>query len=633
MLSGAKGSFSNTDRQGKTVGGVASDSDLLGTFSVRGMDSDDVVFLLDRVPLDNPFHLAGFNSIFNPDMIEKVDFFAGAPPSRMPDSTSAVMSVVSWDGQPRDDRHDVDGAIDVSMSTARAFLMGPIGKGDALTFAVAARRSYLEAYFGAMKALNLLDTAIAAPEYDELSARLAWRFGKQRLLLTGMRTSDHLALVDSADDSAITISGTFKLDDVVYLTSLDHRAEFGTSVLQSTVSYGTDSSVIDKTLAGDVHRNTTRSQVYARSDLDLHGASGVLSKLHLRIGGSAQVRQYRFDGPVEDTRATPTWAALPISDRGLELIDLSGGASQTQLSGYAEAESNAVLRARAGLRVTDVLRTGEVLLSPSAGVSLPLPTGTIPKLTVGMYNHVVEDPLVLSPEYGNPDIQAEHSAQIVAGVDQAFPLFAGWKGGLIRVEGYYAELSNLVVNPDSRAAVEQGVTYTNDGSGRNFGVDAMVATTSDRFNVVLNGGYLNSTVHNPLNTVFPQDYVPAQAQTWTLGASVEYQATPKWRFTSRYDYHSGRPMSEMAVATDSTVQQVSLNDQRLSDFHQVDLRAEWRNALPKLRLSVYLEVLSVAYVGWKSDFLPFVSVEDGVMKRSMFYHLPTRPFLGIRGEF
>ncbi len=627
------GALEDVTRAVHKLPGVASDSDLLGTFSVRGMDSDDVVFLLDRVPLDNPFHLAGFNSIFNPDMIEKVDFFAGAPPSRMPDSTSAVMSVVSWDGQPRDDRHDVDGAIDVSMSTARAFLMGPVGKGDALTFAVAARRSYLEAYFGAMKALNLLDTAIAAPEYDEISARLAWRFGKQRLLLTGMRTSDHLALVDSEDDSAITISGTFKLDDVVYLTSLDHRAEFGTSVLQSTVSYGTDSSVIDKTLAGDVHRNTTRSQVYARSDLDLHGANGVLSKLHLRIGGSAQVRQYRFDGPVEDTRATPTWAALPISARGLELIDLTGGAAQTQLSGYAEAESNAVIRARAGLRITDILRTGEVLISPSAGVSLPLPTGTIPKLTVGMYNHVVEDPLVLSPEFGNPDIQAEHSAQIVAGVDQAFPLFAGWKGGLIRVEGYYAELSNLVVNPDSRAAVEQGVTYTNDGSGRNFGVDAMIATKSDRFNVVLNGGYLNSTVHNPLNTVFTQDYVPAQAQTWTLGASAEYQATPKWRFTTRYDYHSGRPMSEMAVATDSTVQQVSLNDQRLSDFHQVDLRAEWRNALPKLRLSVYLEVLSVAYVGWKSDFLPFVSVEDGVMKRSMFYHLPTRPFLGIRGEF
>lgn len=630
------GALEDVTRAVHKLPGVASDSDLLGTFAVRGMKSDDVVFLLDRVPLDNPFHLAGFNSIFNPDMIEKVDFYAGAPPSRVPDSTSAVMSVQSWEGKPRDDRHDLDGAIDVSMSTARGFVMGPIGKSDNLTFAVAARRSYLEAYFGAMKALNLLDTAIAAPEYDELSARLAWRFGKQRLLLTGMRTSDHLALLDSDDDSAITVGGTFKLDDVVYLASLDHRAEIGTSVLQTTVAYTTDASVVDKDIAGSVHRTTTRDQVYARTDL----TAAPWSSMDLRFGASAQARHYTFDGPVQDTRATPTWSALPLADRGLELIDLEGGSAQTQLSGYAEAETKLLygdgkygIRDRVGVRVTDVLRTGEVLVSPSAGISVPLPSGTIPKITVGMYHHVVEDPLVISAEYGNPDIRAERSTQIVAGFDQAFPTFPGWKGGLIRVEGYYAELSDLVVNPDTEAAVADGLTYTNEGSGRNFGVDAMIATSSDRVNLVLNGGFLDARVHNPMNEVFPQDYVPGQAQTWTLGGSAEFQASPRWRFTTRYDYHSGRPMSEVAVASDSTVQQVSLNSDRLSDFHQLDLRAEWRNALPKLRLSVYLEVLSVAYVAWQSDFLPIVTVEDGVRTDSMFYHLPTRPFLGIRGEF
>lgn len=630
------GALEDVTRAVHKLPGVASDSDLLGTFAVRGMVADNVVFLLDRVPLDNPFHLAGFNSIFNPDMIEKVDFYAGAPPSRVPDSTSAVMSVQSWDGAPRDDRHDLDGAIDVSMSTARAFVMGPIGKSDNLTFAVAARRSYLEAYFGAMKALNLLDTAIAAPEYDELSGRLAWRFGKQRVLVTGMRTSDHLALLDSGDDSTITVNGTFKLDDVVYLASVDHRADLGTSALQTTVAYTTDASVMDKDIGGSVHRTTTRDQVYARTDLTV----APWSTLDLRLGASAQARHYTFEGPVEDTRATPTWSALPLSDRGLDLIDLDGGSAQTQLSGYAEAETRLLyggdkygIRDRVGVRVTDVLRTGEVLVSPSAGISVPLPSGTIPKVTVGLYHHVIEDPLVISAEYGNPDIQAERSMQLVAGFDQAFPTFPGWKGGLIRVEGYYAELSNLVVNPDTAAAIADGQTYTNEGSGRNFGVDAMIATSSDRFNLVLNGGYLNARVHNPLNSLFPQDYVPGQAQTWTLGASAEFQATPRWRFTTRYDYHSGRPMSEVAVASDSTVQQVSLNTDRLSDFHQLDLRAEWRNALPKLRLSVYLEVLSVGYVAWKSDFLPIVTVEDGIRSDSMFHHLPTRPFLGIRGEF
>lgn len=627
------GALEDVTRAVHKLPGVASDSDLLGTFSVRGMDADDVVFLLDRVPLDNPFHLAGFNSIFNPDMIERVEFHAGTPPAGLPDTTSAVMSVQSWDGAPRDDRHDLDGAVDLSMSTARAFVMGPIGKGDELTFAVAGRRSYLEAYFGAMKALNLLDTAVAAPEYDELSARVAWRFGAHRLLLTGMRTSDHLALLDSSDDSAITINGTFKLDDVLYLASLDHRVSLGPSVWQTTAAFTSDASAMEKDIAGTVQRNSARTQAYARSDLDLTGAQGWTSAMHLRLGGSAQVRRYSFDGPVEDARATPTWAALPICDRGLPLIDLSGGAAQTQLAGYAEVQADARLRSRVGLRVTGVTRTGEVLLSPSAGLSLPLPTGTIPKLTVGLYHHVVEDPLVISAEFGNPDIRAEQSAQVVAGVDQAFPTFPGWKGGLIRVEAYYAELSHLVVNPDAWEAVDAGVTYTNDGSGRNLGLDAMIATSSDRVTLALNGGFLDARVHNPLNTVFPTDYVPGQAQAWTLGLSAEAQVAPRWRVTGRYDFHSGRPMSDVAVASDSTVQQVSLNDQRLSDFHQLDLRVEWRNALPRLRLSVYLDLLAVSYVAWQSDFLPMVSVEDGALSTSMFHHLPTRPFLGVRGEF
>ncbi len=639
------GALEDVARAVHKLPGVASDSDLLGTFAVRGMDASDVVFLLDRVPLDNPFHLAGFNSIFNPDMIENVDFYAGAPPSRMPDSSSAVMSVQSWDGQPKDDRRDLDGAIDVSMSTARAFVMGPIGpspkpgdkEASKLTFAVAARRSYLEAYFGAMKALNLLDTAIAAPEYDELSARLAWRFGKQRILLTGMRTSDHLALLDSSDASTITINGTFKLDDTVYLTSLDHRVDLGKGNLESTLAYTTDASVIDKSIAGNVNRTTTRDQIYGRSDLTMP----LGSRLDLRTGASVQARQYQFSGPVQDERWTPTWDALPICDRGLPLITLDGGAAQTQLSGYAEGQTKPLfgggkdfgLASRLGVRVTDVTRDGEILVSPSAGISVPLPTGTIPKITVGIYHHVVEDPLVISAEYGNPGIHAERSSQIVGGVDQAFPTFAGWHGGLIRVEGYYASLSNLVVNPDSEGAVASGETYTNEGSGRNIGVDAMVATSSDRVTLAFNGSFLDARVHNPMNTVFPQDYVPAQAQTWTFGASGELQATPKWRISARYDYHSGRPMSDVAVASDSTVQQINLNTARLSDFHQLDLRVEWRNALPRLRLSVYLEVLSVAYAAWKSDFLLIATVQNYQLTQSMFYHLPTRPFLGIRGEF
>lgn len=622
------GALEDVNRAVHKLPGVASDGDVLASFSVRGFTSGEVVFLLDRVPLDNPYHLAGFNSIFNPDMLAAVRFHANAAPSAYPDTTSAVLDVSSWDGAPKDDRHDLDGSVDLSMSTARLLVMGPLTGDEQLTFAFAARRSYLESYFAAMQALDLLDSAIAAPEYDELSLRTAWRPGNQRFLLTLMRTSDHLALVDSDDSSRFTIDGTFELDDVVYLASLDHLTPLGEAgSLQSTLSVSTDDARMLRDFAGAVDRTTHRTQLFGRTDLSLPvGGDHLVS-----AGAAVNARRTRFDGPVDDIRTLPPWSARPLADFALGQLELSQSDFSPTLAGYLEHRYGGEatpFRTREGVRTTWVGRTGEVLISPSGGLSVPLASGTIPKLSGGLYHHVVEDPLVIDPEYGNPAIGAEKAANLVLGVDQGLPL---GQGGLLRVEGYYSWLWNLVVNPDDAAGVVEGAPYTNDGSGHNAGVDLMVATRFDRWQLVANAGWLHARRENPLATRFPTTYVPGHAQALTLGASAEWQVSPAWRATVRYEFHTGRPMSSVAVSGEDSVSLTGLNNTRLGPFHNVDLRVEWRKAFPRVRWSIYLEVLNATY--FQSDFLPIVSVTDGVRTDSMLPHLPTRPFLGVRAEF
>lgn len=625
------GALEDVNRAVHKLPGVASDGDMLSSFSVRGFTSSEVVFLLDRVPLDNPYHLAGFNSLFNPDMVQKVRFHAAGAPSEYPDTTSAVLDIQSWDGAPKDDAHDLDGSVDLSMSTARGLVMGPVGKGDTFTFAVAARRSYLEAYFGAMQALDLLDTAIAAPEYDEISARAAWRPGTHRLLLTLMRASDSLALVDSEDASTFTIDGTFQLDDELYLATLDHLVPVGErGSLQTTLSVSTDHARMLRDFAGAADRTTDRLQLFGRSDLVL----GLSPRHELRLGLSALGRSTTFHGPVDDLRTVPTWAARPLADFGLSSVTLDQGEVSPTLAAYAEHRYGGELteaspvRTREGVRVTWVGRSGEVLVSPSFGLSVPLPTGTIPKLSGGLYHHVVEDPLILDDEYGNPDILAEKAAHLVLGVDQGVPL---GNGSFVRVEGYTSWLWDLVVNPDTAAALAGGPAYRNEGTGLNYGVDAMLATRWDRWEATANFGWLHAERTNPLNEVYAQTVEPGQAQDITLGLSVEVQVAPEWRVGGRYDYHTGRPMSVVEVAGDDTVRLTGLNDDQLSDFHQIDLRVEWRKAFAHTRWSVYLDLLNATY--FQSDFLPIVTVEGGERRDSMLAHLPTRPFLGVRVEF
>jgi len=623
------GALEDVNRAVQKLPGVASDGDMLSAFSVRGFSSTEVVFILDRVPLDNPYHLAGFTSLFNPDMVQKVRFHASGAPSEYPDTSSAVLDIQSWDGASKDDVHDLDGSVDLSMSTARGLVMGPVTHNDDFTFAVAARRSYLEAYFGAMQALDLLDSAIAAPEYDELSARAAWRPGKHRFLLTLMRTSDQLALVDSSDESTFSIDGTFKLDDTLYLTTLDHLMPVGArGSLETTLSFSTDESLMQRDFAGSVNRTTHRMQLFGRTDLGL----GLGDRQKLLVGASVIARQTTFDGPVDDLRTTPPWVARPLANFALPQLTLSQSDFSPNVSLYAEHHyggddgAPTPVLTRAGLRGTLLGRTGELLLSPSAGLSVPLPTGTIPKVSGGLYHHVVEDPLITDATYGNPEIQSEKAAHLVVGVDQGLPF---GQGTFVRVEGYQSWLWDLVVNPDSGNAGDP--PYQNLGTGRNTGVDAMIATKWDRWQGTFTLGWLDAERTNPLATAFAQTYTPSQAQAVTLGVSGEVQVTPTWRLTARYDFHTGRPMSSVAIDGADMVMLTAVNDQRLGDFHQIDLRVEWRKAFVRTRWSVYLDVLNATY--FQSDFLPIVTVEGGQRRDSMLPHLPTRPFLGVRVEF
>ncbi len=622
------GALEDVARAVHALPGVVSDGDLLAAFHVRGGEATDVTFLLDRIPLSNPFHLAGFNSIYNPDMVKQVRFFAGAPPADVPSGLSAVMDVESWDGTPRQDSHDLDGALDVSMSTARLLVMGPVGPGDDATIAVAARRSYIEGYFQAMKWLNVIDSAFAAPEYSELSARFAWRPNEHhRLMVTALRTDDSLAIVDSGDDALVSVDGAFELDNVLYLGALDHlwKPREGLQ-LHTTTGYSTDRGHTFRDLGGVVERDITSRQWYGRTDGTVQYGQHTF-----QAGVDLRFLQVLAEGQVEDTRAVPTWARAPLGDQGLDLIELQDLAPSPEATLYIQDTWEGTVNVRLGSRVKWTGFTGEVLVSPSGGVSLPLKTGTVPKLSGGVYYRTPQDPLVLDPDVGNPNISSERAFHLVAGVDQGIPLPGEKAGGLIRVEAYHIWLDNLIVNPDTQAAVDRGSVYTNDGTGRNRGVDVMVAARSGRWGGMATYGLLFAERTNPLNEIYPQTIAPAQDQRHTAGLALEYQATTRWKFTTRYSFHTGRPMSTVAASGDS-VALVGLNDYRLGNFHALDLRAEWRKAYRRTRVSVYAEVLNV--LNTQSDFLPIVSVgADGQLEETMLAHLPIRPFLGVRADF
>ena len=623
------GSMEDVSRAVHALPGIVSDGDMLATFNARGGETTDVVFLIDRVPLSNPFHLAGFNSIFNPDLIQEVQFFAGTAPANVPSGTSAVLSVQTWDGSPRQDGSDIDGAVDISASSLRLLVMGPIGERSSV--ALAARRSYMESYFQVMKWAKIIDTSFAAPEFSELSARFAWRpADRHRLMFTAMRSADSLGIVNAADeDTLVTVDATFELENSLNLVSMDHLFEASETLQwQSTTAWTRDKAFLMRDLGGEYPENVSSHRWFARSDLTWSPGKHVVQG---GVDGSYVLVDAQ--GSIEDNRALPTWHTAPLAEYERELVDLDEALGYPETSAYLQETWNGPVRVRGGLRTTWTGATNELLLSPRAGISVPLKTGTVPKASWGLYHRTPQDPRLLDPQLGNPLLSSEKAMHFVVGLDQGFPLPGEEAGGLFRIEAYRIELSDLIVSPDNAEAVAAGTTYTNGGTGRNQGFDLMLGARAGRFAGMATYSYLVATRHNPLNEVFAKDLAPAQDQRHTLGTSLEMQVTPRWRGTVRYSFHTGRPTSSVAWSgTGDTLVLSGLNDQRLGNFHNIDLRAEWRKAMDNYRLSVYVEVLNAA--NFKSDFVPIVAVnEDGTLEESMFNHLPIRPFLGVRADF
>ncbi len=127
--------------------GVTTVSDISSAFNVRGGSADQNLILLDGVPILSPFHLGGFFSVFNADMIRRAELRSGGFPAEY---GGRVSSVLLLDSDVGDGALGVDAG--VSLLASRVAVNGslPGRMSNALGLASArwrmsARRSYADA--------------------------------------------------------------------------------------------------------------------------------------------------------------------------------------------------------------------------------------------------------------------------------------------------------------------------------------------------------------------------------------------------------------------------------------------------------------------------------------------------------
>ncbi len=176
--------------------GVVSPTDFSGSYNVRGGSADQNLILLDGFPLYNPFHLGGVFSVFNADLVDRIELESGGFPAEFGGRVSSVLRVET---DPGSGEFQVDGGI--SVLAARVALAGSLWDGveDALglqttRWRLSARRSYVD---------QLIRPVAELPYFiRDLQGILdSWTPGGGRLTFTGYTGRDVLDLtrVDTDD--------------------------------------------------------------------------------------------------------------------------------------------------------------------------------------------------------------------------------------------------------------------------------------------------------------------------------------------------------------------------------------------------------------------------------------------------
>lgn len=126
--------------------GVITTSDFSASFHVRGGAQDQNLILLDGVPVFSPFHLGGFFSVFNADMVDRVELQSGGFAAEHGGRVSSVLQIETDPGS-----GDFEVQSGISLLASRAAVSGgfPRSLANALGLANAkwrgsARRSYFD---------------------------------------------------------------------------------------------------------------------------------------------------------------------------------------------------------------------------------------------------------------------------------------------------------------------------------------------------------------------------------------------------------------------------------------------------------------------------------------------------------
>jgi ferric enterobactin receptor len=548
-----------------TLPGVTTVGEGATGFNVRGGNIDQNLILVDEAPIYNSSHLLGMVSIFNPDVVQRMEFFRGGVPAQYGGRTASVLQINLKD--PKAEKFAVSGGL--GMVSSRVMIETPILQ-DKMYAYISARGSYADYLFQLLPDPNIRATKT---QFWDITGKLAYKVSdKDKIALSIISSNDAFKMAGDSLAKVEVNASSARFDWTTQAGTLSWKRFFNNQ-LSSTVSaiyssYGANISSRDSSLAFKLASSLTYSALKADVDYQLN------DQHYLKIGLSAgnysilpaNIRPY--DGLSQiNTIILPTERALETAIYASDNIRLTDKISAAiglryvffaQLGGTTYHYAEGKPRNLSTLRDSTVF--GEAAIAQSYG-------GLEPRLSLAYtlsenssikinYNRMQQFLQLLSNttaalptarwKISDAHVKPQIADQIALGYFQNLQDNT-WETS---AELFYKQLNQVTDYKDGANLLleQRPETQILQGTGFAYGAEIYAKKNKGTFTGWLSYTYSNTFLKITGNTLeetvnqgkyFPPNY----NRPHIFNLLMNYQYTKRAAISSNFTYSSGRPIT------------------------------------------------------------------------------------------
>ncbi|MGC4089390.1 MAG: TonB-dependent receptor [Polyangiaceae bacterium] len=625
--------------------GVARTPGLLGLLIIRGSAPQDTNAFIDGSLTPLVYHFGGLSSVVPTEMLDRIDFYPGNFSARFGRVQGGIIDVglrspdtrCTGDyGKRSEEKGCYHGLLQVDAIDARAMMQGPIGNSKEWTFAVAGRRSWLDAWLKPVLKSSGVGVS-TAPVYYDYQAIVERKVGTTRTALRFYGSDDRLDILindPAAQDPAF--GGNLTFGTGFYRVQGLHQVQLAKGVTSdSMVSFG--HNTLDFSI-GTFLFKLSSYPFAARQEFGFRIANGVKFNAGLDFLTVPYEVQVRFPQPPRPGEPDPgPFAAQPPFESRVKSTAFRPG-----WYGEFELQPSARLRVIPGLRFDYARDSGHADMSPRINARFDvIPAATPEEQSAGSTRRrttlkggvgaFYQPPQFQETDkvFGTPNLKSNRAVHYALGVEQELT-----KQVDVSVEGFYKDLTRQV----APAPITSMDRYANLGLGSAVGMELLLKYKPDKnfFGWV---AYTLSRSVRQNNEDEPERLFQFD-QTHNLTVLGSYRLGRGWEFGARFRVVSGAlvtpvvqpPSLSSLYAADAGAYaplQGKEFSRRLPLFHQLDLRVDKRWQFQRWNFSAYLDVQN-AYSNRAAEDLTY---NYNYSQQQYQRGIPIIPSLGLRGEF